>query len=87
MKEARDLAGRDDWRLPSAVELQSIVDYGHSAPSIDSTVFPNTPAAVFWTSTAMVNPVLSGKWIGSKVSDAQSLAVNKAELYRRDLGA
>jgi hypothetical protein len=31
--------------------------------------------------------VLSRKWIGSKVSDAESLAVNRAELYRRDLDA
>ena len=45
------LAGFDNWRLPSAIELLSIVDYGHANPAIDQTVFPNTPALTFWTST------------------------------------
>lgn len=53
------LTGYDDWRLPSAVELQSSVDYGHSAPSIDGTVFPNTQAGTSWTLTAVVD---QGTW-------------------------
>jgi len=45
------LGGFDNWRLPSAIELLSIVDYGQANPAIDQTVFPNTPALAFWTST------------------------------------
>jgi hypothetical protein len=45
------LAGYDNWRLPSAIELLSIVDYGHANPAIDQSVFPNTPASPFWTSS------------------------------------
>jgi hypothetical protein len=42
------------WRLPSVNELQTIVDDTKSAPSIDSNIFPQTPAEVFWTSSAFV---------------------------------
>jgi hypothetical protein len=45
------LAGHHDWRLPSMIELVSIVDYGQSSPSINATYFPNTPATSFWSST------------------------------------
>jgi hypothetical protein len=46
------LAGHADWRLPSVVELASIVDTGTYNPSIDSTFFPGTPAVGFyWSST------------------------------------
>jgi hypothetical protein len=52
------LAGRDDWRLPSVIELYSIVDVGQSAgplsnASIDSRYFPSTPARPFWSSSPM----------------------------------
>jgi len=45
------LAGHDDWRLPSMIELVSIADLGRSNPAIDTTVFPNTPSSPFWSST------------------------------------
>lgn len=45
------LAGHSDWRLPSMIELVSIVDYGQYKPSIDPTYFPSTPSEPFWSSS------------------------------------
>jgi hypothetical protein len=39
------------WRLPTRKELQTIVDYSESNPSIDPTAFPATPATYFWSSS------------------------------------
>jgi hypothetical protein len=44
------------WRLPSMTELQTLVDDRQSPSTIDPQAFPNTPAAVFWTSS----PVAGG---------------------------
>ncbi|HXN33330.1 MAG TPA: DUF1566 domain-containing protein [Polyangiaceae bacterium] len=46
------LGGHSDWRLPSVVELVSIVDTGTYNPSINAAIFPGTPAVGFyWSST------------------------------------
>lgn len=46
------LCGASDWRMPSDVELQSIVDYGRTNPAIDASYFPNTPAnEAFWSAS------------------------------------
>lgn len=43
--------GQGDWRLPDRYELQSIVDYGRIAPSIDMSAFPSTTNSSVATSS------------------------------------
>jgi hypothetical protein len=45
------LGGHDDWRLPTRIELVSLVDYTRAFPAIDPAAFPDTPSEWFWTST------------------------------------
>jgi hypothetical protein len=39
------------FRLPSRIELLSIVDFTQPGPLIDSRAFPDTPSDYFWTSS------------------------------------
>lgn len=43
--------GDGDWQLPTRIELTSLIDTTTSGPTIDSEVFPDTDAALFWTSS------------------------------------
>jgi Protein of unknown function (DUF1566) len=48
------LDGDGDWRLPSRIELASLVDWTAVSPSIDSATFPSTTNENFWTSSVVI---------------------------------
>jgi hypothetical protein len=45
------------WRLPSRIELVSLIDYTRSGPAIDTATFP-VPAGWYWTSSVVRPPTL-----------------------------
>ena len=53
--------GFDDWRLPSRLELVTLLDFTVAAPAIDREAFPNAPYGPFWTSTPTPQ-VVGGTW-------------------------
>ncbi|HEX7082379.1 MAG TPA: DUF1566 domain-containing protein [Gammaproteobacteria bacterium] len=48
------LCGFDDWRMPTAAELASIVHHGRVSPAVDIDYFPDVPSSdpLYWTATA-----------------------------------
>ncbi len=64
--ENLEFAGRNDWRLPNVRELQSIVDYGRSTPSIDPVFGVASPpmsaasSSWYWSSSSVLGSPGSG---------------------------
>lgn len=53
-----NLGGHTDWRMPNFKELQSLLDFSHYQPSINTNYFPDTkPYQWYWSSTSA-----SGAW-------------------------
>ena len=54
------LCGFTDWRLPTIVELEGILNASQATtPKIDTQWFPNTQAAFYWSSSPFGNDILS----------------------------
>jgi hypothetical protein len=68
----------NDWRVPSLRELATITDRGCKNPRTNLAVFPDTPAAPFWSSTAR-----PGEATGERVL-ALSFGAEGVMLARKD---
>jgi hypothetical protein len=54
---AAGLGGHDDWRLPTRIELVSLIETGRLMPAIDTTYFPTPPSTIeFWSSSPVAGP-------------------------------
>jgi hypothetical protein len=78
---AQGLCGYRDWRIPTANELQGIVDY--SGAGTDVAWFPNTSGALYWTSTSIVDDV-NVDYFGVRhfVDYAAAVSVGDGSIYK-----
>ena len=67
-------AGHNDWRIPTANELLTIVEYQTLDPAINATIFPNTPSSDFWSGSPHRNNPCCAWYVGS--SSGYAFAVN-----------
>jgi len=55
----------DGWRLPSRMELESILDLTGHDPAVDTARFPDTKSTWYWTSTPCAWAPGASAWIVS----------------------
>lgn len=61
---ANRLCGASDWRLPTANELQSLVDYQAQFPAIDAAYFPNTSAdSPYWSGESHASAAFEASYV------------------------
>jgi hypothetical protein len=69
------LGGYDDWRLPTRIELVSIVDFTRHDPAVDTGAFPATPGEYFWTSSPLAENASSAWYLFFLDGNAHSIGV------------
>ena len=79
LTDAERLCGATDWRLPTDMELHSLMHYGASS-SIDSTWFPNSVADRYWSGVNAWYP--SGAWAVNFGDNRFINAQVSSEMYR-----
>ena len=71
-----------DWRLPTVIELVSLVDFTAVSPSIDTLAFPGTTSGLFWTSTLLASRKTNAWYVGFGQGNTNFLDVTVGNLVR-----
>jgi hypothetical protein len=71
--------GGGGWRLPTRIELVSLVDYTNPNPVIDMSAFPDTPADYFWSSSVYAGDAMNAWNVNFRFSDG---IVDKSEMSK-----
>jgi hypothetical protein len=74
-------ASFQDWRLPSRIELVSIVDFSHD-PAINRSTFPNTPSQPFWSSSVARGFDGPAQWTVDFADGTTSVTANPGGIAR-----
>lgn len=80
--EKLELEGARDWRLPTLIELASILDDSRVMPSIDAQAFPNTPPEMFWTSSSVANVTTQAWVLNFNIFQADALPKTNSQRVR-----
>ncbi len=77
----------EGWRLPTLHELSGLAALNCSQPAIDLSLFPNTPAGDFWTSTRFANGVEQNPkyWQVQFIYGETNLGDSKEKAYVRQV--
>ena len=54
LNKSGGLAGHTDWRVADFKELKSLVEVNCWSPSINTSLFPNTPTIDYWSSSSYI---------------------------------
>jgi hypothetical protein len=75
-----NLGGHTDWRVPTLIEVVSILDLGFNGPSINQTFFPGTSASTYWSSTPVAGTPTSawGVWFGSGATERDAMTSSQS---------
>ncbi len=84
----QSLCGASDWRMPTRMDLNSLVHHGRTDPAIDVTFFPNTSALKYWSATPSAGSPNSA-WVvsfldGSDNTNSKGSAPRRVRLVRND---